>query len=65
MFKYLGNFSLFGALITRGQVSDRDMSFVQAIYLLSLTDSEVPFTARVYFPKSFQALCSLARIIRE
>ena len=35
------------------------MSFVQAIYLLSLTDSEVLFTARACFPKSFQALCSL------
>jgi len=37
------------------------MSFVQAIYPLSLTDSEVPFTARAHYPRGLRALCSLAR----
>jgi len=43
----------------------RDTSFVQAIYLLSLTDSKVPFIARARYPRYFQVLYSLARIIRE
>jgi len=39
----------------------RDISFVQAIYLLSLTNSEVPFIARACYPRDLRALCSLAR----
>ena len=31
----------------------RNTNFVQVFYLLFLTDSEVSFIARVYFPKSF------------
>ena len=34
-----------------GQVSDGDTSFVQAIYPLSLTDSEVLFIARAHYPR--------------
>jgi len=29
----------------------RDISFVQAIYPLFLTDSKVPFIARVHYPR--------------
>ena len=39
----------------------RDTSFVQAVYLLSLTDSEVLFTARARYPRGLRALCSLVR----
>jgi len=39
----------------------RDTSFVQAVYLLFLTDSEVPFTARARYPRGLRALCFLAR----
>jgi len=40
---------------------DRDTSFVQAVYLLSLTDSEVSFIARACYPRGLRVLCSLAR----
>ena len=49
----------------RGQVSGKNTSFVQAVYPLSLTDSEVPFTARAHYPRCFRVLCLLARMIRE
>ena len=45
----------------RGQVSGRDTSFVQAVYPLFLTDSEVPFTARARYPRGLGVLYSLAR----
>jgi len=39
----------------------RDTSFVQAVYPLFLTDSEVPFTARARYPRGLGVLYSLAR----
>jgi len=77
IFCCLSNFTFLNTLIIRStnyksvsghlwyQVSGRDMSFVQAIYPLSLTDSKVLFTAKVCFPKSFWVLYLLAKTMRE